>query len=1145
MQRIGILWVVLMVGCSDDGRNKTAPDTALVEVPAAVTNETHVRILFEARGNANGFECTFDGQVSECISPFEADVTDGEHTFAVAAKLNQNLDETPATHAWRIDTVTPETTITSAPPSLDNSVSPQFEFTGTDGGGGVRAAAPVTFECSLDGDPFQPCTSPFTLTVVDGLHAFAVRAKDEAGNVDPTPAMHGWTIDATAPETTITAGPAAGATTGPSGMFEFEASEPTATFECQLDAGAFAPCTSPHAFTLGDGSHTFAVRAKDDVGTVDPSPATRTWTVDAVAPPVTITATPTNPSNDTTPQFSFSSTDPTATFECQIDGVVTFTACTSPWPGPTVTDGNRTFRVRATDPVGNVGAPATFAWVVDTAPPTVTLTAVPAALSNDSTPTVSFTTAGGATATACRVDMGAFGSCSSPFTSAALGDGAHTITVRATDAAGNEGFATTPSFTIDTVAPTVTFTSLPAALSNDTTPTVQFTTAGNPTSTQCRVDTGGFTTCTSGFTPTVVQGAHTIGVRVADAAGNSAIFTTPSFTVDTTPPNVTITGQPAALSNDNDPTVVFTTDGMSPTCQLDTGAQVTCTSPHTFANVADGNHTITVRAQDAAGNVGSATTSQFRIDTVGPTLAFTEQAPASWPVNYFDYRFTVGDSATVECAVDGGAFAPCSSPRAVTSLSYGVAHTLSVRGTDAAGNQTTITSNAVTPARGLVLHYPWEQGDTDNTSLLKQVPSHSPDGTVASVAAFVGGWAGSALGGAVPAHQYARTIRPLTSSPDGTYTVSFWIRTVDGASGTILSTQNGTTGGLRISLAGGNQLTAATFENGVSANPFTTTLEVNRWVHIGLLTTGFGKGLQVFVDGQVRGNVQSISGFNAGQATNLTVGNWTTFDIDDLRVFNLALSGTEICTKLARGFMNQAGACVPLAPGFEVDFEGDRIADTGFWNMLLIPPPVGGPPPVFTAHTLGDLLASSGITADWGYSPNGPSFASLVTTVPGHTLTFEFVPGSVFGRIIDWRAPCSFAGGPPVCGMAVTYADNNLLQIHTGTPGEQKTTSLGTADGLVANRFNNIVLAEQRTANGTVSLTVFVNGKKTVIPIAGGDLYAFVSSDVKLVGPAGLAVDEYELWPVDLAANTELLCENGLDGEFDVVTSTCALTYGP
>ena len=1135
MQRLWLLSVVAVIGCSDDGRNKTAPDTALVETPATLSNQQHVRILFEARGNANGFFCTLDGQTSSCISPFEADVADGEHTFEVAAALNQNIDETPATHAWRTDTAPPDTTITSAPPSLDNSVSPQFVFSATD--------ADATFECSLDGDPFQACASPFTLTVIDGLHGFAVRAKDVAGNLDPSPAMHGWTIDATAPETMITSGPAAGATTGPSGSFEFSSPDSTATFECKLDAAAFAPCTSPHAFTLADGPHTFEVRAKDPAGIVDPSPPSRAWTVDAVGPPVTITATPTNPSNVTAPQFSFSSTDATATFECQIDGVVTFTACTSPWPGPTVTDGNRTFRVRATDPFGNVGTPATFAWVVDTLPPTVAFSAVPAALGNDNTPSASFTTGGGAVATECRVDAGNFAACTSPFTSGTLADGSHTITVRATDAAGNQGSATTAAFVIDTLAPTAAFTVLPAALSNDTTPTVEFTTAGNPTTIECRVDSGAFGSCTSPFTGSVVEGTHTISVRVTDAATNSSITTTASFVVDTTPPTVTITGQPVALSNNNDPAVVFTHTGASTQCQVDTGAFASCTSPHMFTNVADGSHTITVRSQDAAGNFGSATTSSFTIDTVAPTVAFVEQAPANWPVNYFDFRFTTGDSATVQCSLDGAAFAACTSPHAITNVAYGVPHTLQVRGTDAAGNPTTITSNAWTPARGLVLHYPWEQGGTHNTSLLKQVPSHSPDGTVASLTTFVGGWAGSALGSTVGAHQYARTNRALNSSPDGTYTASFWIRSVDGASGTILSTQNGTAGGLRITLAGGTQLTFATFENGQAPTPLTTSILVDRWVHVAMRTTGFGKALEVFVDGAARGNVPSISGFNTNQAPNMTVGGWTAADVDDLRFFNTAMTNGEICTVLARGFVNGNGACVPLAPGFEIDFEG-RVADTGVWDLVLIPPPAGAPVN-FTPHTLGSMF-SMGVTADWGYSPNGPSFSANVAASPGHTLTFELIPGAVFGRIIDWRTACNpLTGGGGLCGMFVSYPDNNQLHIYTGTPSEQKTTIITTAGGLVPNRFNNVVITEQRDANGTVALTVFVNGTKTTIPIAGGDLYARVNDTLTLVQTAGLTVDEYEFWPVDLQTNLEMLCENGMDGEFDVVTNGCLRTYGP
>jgi hypothetical protein len=94
------------------------------------------------------------------------------------------------------------------------------------------------------------------------------------------------TPDTTPPETTITSGPS-GTTNSTSATFEFSANEPS-TFECSFDGGAFATCASPQSYTgLGDGSHTFRVRATDAAGNTDPTAAERTWTV---APNITLTA---------------------------------------------------------------------------------------------------------------------------------------------------------------------------------------------------------------------------------------------------------------------------------------------------------------------------------------------------------------------------------------------------------------------------------------------------------------------------------------------------------------------------------------------------------------------------------------------------------------------------------------------------------------------------------------------------------------------------------------------------------------------------------------------------------------------------------------------------------------------------------------
>ena len=86
----------------------------------------------------------------------------------------------------------------------------------------------------------------------------------------------GRPVDVTPPETTI----GNGSVTGSSATFAFSASEAGARFECSLDGGAFAACSSPATFSgLAAGPHTFAVRAVDAAGNADPTPATRSFTV--------------------------------------------------------------------------------------------------------------------------------------------------------------------------------------------------------------------------------------------------------------------------------------------------------------------------------------------------------------------------------------------------------------------------------------------------------------------------------------------------------------------------------------------------------------------------------------------------------------------------------------------------------------------------------------------------------------------------------------------------------------------------------------------------------------------------------------------------------------------------------------------------
>jgi hypothetical protein len=110
-------------------------------------------------------------------------------------------------------------------------------------------------------------------------------ASTPAGPPAPTPPP----ADTTAPDTTIGSGPP-NTTTSTSASFSFGSTESGSTYQCSLDASAWSSCVSPKAYSpLTVGPHTFAVTATDVAGNTDPSPATRSWTVEAEAPPADTT----------------------------------------------------------------------------------------------------------------------------------------------------------------------------------------------------------------------------------------------------------------------------------------------------------------------------------------------------------------------------------------------------------------------------------------------------------------------------------------------------------------------------------------------------------------------------------------------------------------------------------------------------------------------------------------------------------------------------------------------------------------------------------------------------------------------------------------------------------------------------------------
>ena len=454
-------------------------------------------------------------------------------------------------------------------------------------------------------------------------------ASGAASDLPPTP-----TIDSAPPNPSATG----------SATFSFSDADPLVTFRCQIDGGAFSLCTSPATYSaLGDGSHTFGVKAVD-VLLNESDVVSYTWSVDTTPPPApTITAQPSNPSNDSSPAFQFTDTEGGVSFQCKLD-LGGFATCASPAAYTGQADGSHTFTVQAIDAAGNTSS-RSYSWAIDTVVPTITLGTKPPSSSSDATPTFAFS-ANEATPNGfeCKLDSGAFSACTSPTTLGPTPDGNHTFIVRATDAAGNTGQASY-TWTIDTVAPTVTLGTTPPNPSNDPTPGFSFSAnEGIPGGFECKLDNGAFAACTSPMTlGSTADGSHTYTVKATDAAGNAGQASY-VWTIDTVAPTATLTAKPANPSNDPTPSFSFSASETSTfQCQLDAGAFAPCTSPTTLGSTADGSHTYTVKATDAAGNTGPVTSYVWTIDTVAPTVTLNIKPPNPTNDTTPDFAFSANE----------------------------------------------------------------------------------------------------------------------------------------------------------------------------------------------------------------------------------------------------------------------------------------------------------------------------------------------------------------------------------------------------------------------------------------------------------------------------------------------------------------------
>ena len=442
-----------------------------------------------------------------------------------------------------------------------------------------------------------------------------------------------FTIDRTPPTTNITGGPAEGSTVGQkSATFTFTTNEAANTegSECRIDPedpddleGGWEPCSSPLQLEdLEDGAHTIQIRSWDNAGNHATTPVTRNWNVDSTAPTIELKSSiEGHVTNQTSIVFGQLSDPEDATVECRL---LTPEDLREPEEGE-----EPPAEVEWTTDCGEV--------IVPEEPPVDDDNGdgdqsgdEPGDQSGDEPGDESGDESGDQSGDEPGDESGDEPGDDEPveepdpfrylsFTD--LSDGNYRFEVRATNDLNVTSDVVSFAWTVDTVAPQVEITSGPNAATKNTEAEFEFTSDDESATFECALDDGEAEACESPVSyDSLADGDHTVTVTATDEAGNTSEPATRSWSIDTVKPVTTITSGPTGTVNVNNASFEFDSDkeGSTFECKLDTGDWEACTSPKAVSGLANGEHTISVRATDTLGNLGEAASRTWTVQVEDP-----------------------------------------------------------------------------------------------------------------------------------------------------------------------------------------------------------------------------------------------------------------------------------------------------------------------------------------------------------------------------------------------------------------------------------------------------------------------------------------------------------------------------------------------
>ena len=553
------------------------------------------------------------------ISTIFLDLSDGIYDWGVTA-TDPSGNKASASVTFTVDTTPPDVNLISPANTTYNSTSIPLNYTSSDtnllsiwysyNGGGATLTSNISFTALNN--------QQSTLTLY---------ANDLAGNTASTAVT--FTVDTIPPDvniispanttyytTSIPINYTSSDTNLQTTWYQYNSTNTTLTANITLTA-------------LNNQESTLILWANDTAGNINST--STTFTVDEIPPTITLNSPINNTyTNNTSMEFNFTAIDNLASnmsYDLYLNGVLNRTGTTlnntlTSFSVTSLTDGIYIWNVTATDNAGNTGSSATRTFTVDTTPPLVNIISPTNTTYNTTSIPLNYTSSDTNLQTTWYQYNGTNTTLTANITLTALNNQESTLILWANDTAGNIN-STAVTFTVDTIPPNVNIISPVNTTYSTTSLPLNYTSSDTNLQTTWYQYNGTNTTLTANITLTALNNQESTLILWANDTAGNINSTAVTFTVDTTPPEVTIISPLSITYNTSSVILKLSrSDNFGINTSLysvDGAANLTYSAPTTVTELANGTHNIVVFTNDSVGNV-NITSVFFSVDIINESF---------------------------------------------------------------------------------------------------------------------------------------------------------------------------------------------------------------------------------------------------------------------------------------------------------------------------------------------------------------------------------------------------------------------------------------------------------------------------------------------------------------------------------------------